>query len=965
MTDLFPAQPTNPDLTADEVRAVLHREWNIDGVPVELGSMQDQNFRVQDGSETRVVAKVAGAHTVRVALELQNAALRHLAEHRDGFTSPEPLATMRGHDILEDAEGHHLRVLTWIDGIPLSERIYVGPDDLSALGALAARVARGFDRFSHPGLELANGWDLRLAADVLAESRPYVPSDWVSFLDDAITRLGDLDPDLPTAVIHGDVTPVNAVCLPEDGLRSYPIGVLDFGDVMRSWRIGDVAATAVGALEHPGTGDSLSAALSVLAGYHSVLPLTEPEIDAFWPLVIARTAVTTAISYRQWVGNALNNYAQGAVATGLRAMAKVREIRCSVARAAARQAVGLAATSQGSAVLDRLFAMPRAALIDGLDTATPVDLSAEAEQFAYGEWSDDTALSAMIGEDFRIGRWGEARIVGPDRPSLSAPETLHLGVDVFASAGTDVCAPVAGRIVSADANEVLLDVAAGVTLRVSGVTPSGRLDAELSPGDSLGVIAKADGLLPAHVHVQLLLDRDVPCEGQAAHRAALLALSPDPSRLLGIDAAASPVRDGPAEWAHRAAVVGSPQHLYYDRPPEIVRGWRHHLYDDTGRCHLDMINNIAAIGHSHPAVVAAATRQLRRLNTNSRFLYKSMTDYAERIVALLPPELDSVLLVNSGSEAADLALQLARRYTGRRDLVVLAGAYHGWTGSVIDVSTSPMDRPNWRAELPPHVHVAEQPDYYRGAFGDAAEPYRASVRAACAAADGGPAAFLCEPLLGNQGALELPRGYLHGVYADVRAAGGLCIADEVQVGMARTGDTFWAFEHEGVVPDIVFTAKATGNGHPLGVVACRREIADSFDRQTSFFSSTGGGPVSCAIGLAVLDTIRDERLQENARLVGAHLKQRILELAESHALIGAVHGRGLYQGIDLVLDRQTKQPARHEALAISERLRTLGVIMQPTGDAFNVLKVKPPMCLDLGSADYFVNALDVVLTELT
>ncbi|MBN9620504.1 MAG: aminotransferase class III-fold pyridoxal phosphate-dependent enzyme, partial [Actinobacteria bacterium] len=227
----------------------------------------------------------------------------------------------------------------------------------------------------------------------------------------------------------------------------------------------------------------------------------------------------------------------------------------------------------------------------------------------------------------------------------------------------------------------------------------------------------------------------------------------------------------------------------------------------------------------------------------------------------------------------------------------------------------------------------------------------------------GPAAFISEPLLGNQGALELPAGYLRGVYEDVRAAGGLCIADEVQVGMARTGATFWAFEHEGVVPDIVFTAKATGNGHPLGVVVCRREIADTFDGQTAYFSSTGGGPVSCEIGLAVLDVLRDEGLQENARVIGEHLRTRLTELAQRHPLIGAVHGRGLYQGVDLVLDRETRTPARYEALAVSERLRHRGVIMQPTGDAFNVLKVKPPMCLDLAAADHFVDALDTVLTE--
>jgi 4-aminobutyrate aminotransferase-like enzyme len=410
--------------------------------------------------------------------------------------------------------------------------------------------------------------------------------------------------------------------------------------------------------------------------------------------------------------------------------------------------------------------------------------------------------------------------------------------------------------------------------------------------------------------------------------------------------------------------VARAQHLYYERPVEIARGWRHFLYDADGRPYLDMINNIASVGHSHPRITQAATRQFRLLNTNSRFMYSSMERYSSRIAALLPPELDSVFLVNSGSEAADLALQLARVFTRRRDVIALQGAYHGWTGSVLAMCSSPQDRPNWRDELEPGVHLAEQPDPYRGRFGADAAGYCESVRAACAAAEpaGGVAAFVCEPLLGNQGAVEPPPGYLAGAYAVVREAGGLCVADEVQVGMGRTGEHFWAFEHEGVVPDIVYTAKATGNGHPLGVVACRREIADAFDAHTSYFSSTGGGPVSCEVGLAVLDVIRDEGLQDNALVIGGYLTERLVELADRHELIGAVHGRGLYQGVDLVSDRQSKTPAVEEAMRVSEHLRQLGVIMQPTGDAFNVLKVKPPLCLDAAGADYFLAALDTALT---
>jgi 4-aminobutyrate aminotransferase-like enzyme len=265
------------------------------------------------------------------------------------------------------------------------------------------------------------------------------------------------------------------------------------------------------------------------------------------------------------------------------------------------------------------------------------------------------------------------------------------------------------------------------------------------------------------------------------------------------------------------------------------------------------------------------------------------------------------------------------------------------------------------------VHVAAQPDAYRGRYGDDAAAYVDSVASACseaATASGGVAAFISEPLLGNQGGVEPPHGFLAGAYAAVRAAGGVCIADEVQVGYGRTGESFWAFEHEGVTPDIVAVAKSTGNGHPVGAVICRTEIADALGRRAAFFSSTGGGPVSCEVGLAVLDAIADEGLQDNAARVGGALKRSLTALADDHELIGAVHGRGLYGGVDLVLDRDTREPAVAQARWICERMRELGVIVQPTGDHGNVLKVKPPLCITESDAELFVVALDRALREL-
>jgi 4-aminobutyrate aminotransferase-like enzyme len=298
-------------------------------------------------------------------------------------------------------------------------------------------------------------------------------------------------------------------------------------------------------------------------------------------------------------------------------------------------------------------------------------------------------------------------------------------------------------------------------------------------------------------------------------------------------------------------------------------------------------------------------------------------------------------------------------------VIALESAYHGWTTATDELCTSSIDRPGWREELPPHVHIVEQPDPYRGRQGDDGPAYAWAVGEACRAAEphGGIAAFLSEPLLGNQGGIVAATGYLRAAYEHARAAGGVCIADEIQVGYGRTGESFWAFEPEGVVPDVVCVAKAAGNGHPVGAVICRREIADAFDAAAPFFSSTAGGAVSCEIGIAVLDALEEEALQANARRIGARLRAGFERLAAGHAIIGAVHGRGLYMGVDLVSDRASKTPDPEAALAICERMRSLGVVIQPTGDAFNVLKVKPPLCIDEPAADHLLAALERTLRE--
>jgi 4-aminobutyrate aminotransferase-like enzyme len=299
--------------------------------------------------------------------------------------------------------------------------------------------------------------------------------------------------------------------------------------------------------------------------------------------------------------------------------------------------------------------------------------------------------------------------------------------------------------------------------------------------------------------------------------------------------------------------------------------------------------------------------------------------------------------------------------------VAVRDAYHGWTYATDAVSTSMADNPNALATRPDWVHTVESPNSFRGKFrGADAGRYAAEAVAQIEGliADGrAPAAFIAEPVYGNAGGMALPDRYLERVYAAVRAGGGLAIADEVQVAYGRLGNWFWGFEQQNVVPDIVSVAKSTGNGSPLGAVITSREIADRFSSQGYFFSSTGGSPLSCAIGITVLDALRDEGLQQNAAQVGAHLKTRLQALQDKHPIIGTVHGVGLYLGVEMVRDRESLEPAVEETSAICNRMLELGVVIQPTGDQMNILKTKPPLCIDTEAADFYVDALDRVLTE--
>jgi 4-aminobutyrate aminotransferase-like enzyme len=442
----------------------------------------------------------------------------------------------------------------------------------------------------------------------------------------------------------------------------------------------------------------------------------------------------------------------------------------------------------------------------------------------------------------------------------------------------------------------------------------------------------------------------------------------EPDRAYQAFQAASTERDHDQLRQLRRQYLGPSLSLSYSKPLKIVRGSGVYLYDEAGRPYLDLVNNVCHVGHCQPRVVRALSQQAAVLNTNSRYLHDNIVTLAERLTATLPEPLSVCFFVNSGSEANDLALRLARTHTEQQDTLVLDGAYHGNLTSLIEISPYKFDGPGGKGAAP-HVHKVAMPDTYRGPYKssdpEAGRKYAAQVQEVLhwiQAQGRGIAAFMVESLLGCGGQIVLPDGYLQAAFAQVRAAGGVCIADEVQVGFGRVGTHFWGFQTQGVVPDIVTMGKPFGNGHPLAAVVTTPEIAASFHNGMEYFNTFGGNPVSCAVGLAVLDVIGDERLQENALNVGNYLLDGLRNLQNKHALIGDVRGLGLFIGIELVRDRHTLEPAAEEASHIVNQMKERGILLSTDGPLHNVIKIKPPIIFSIENADFLLRELDAVLS---
>ncbi len=1018
ISGMFLEESTAVAISTLDAERLAKELYGIAAAATALPGEYDCNFHLRASDGHEYVFKCMHPARENSFIDMQCAALAHLAANAPRLPLPRVQLTHRGVRFTSVADAGGPTRLVWmlnyLPGDTLANAHPHSPELLADLGRFLGEMDAALANFTHPAALRELKWDSSRAnwirehvgkiADpqrrALVEYSLSLYREWIEPAQSGLRK----------GVIYGDANDHNVLVTAAWPQPRRIAGVIDFGDMHHGWIVSEVAIAAAYALL--GKSDPLAVAKEIVRGFHSGYPLNEAELAVLFPLIAMRltvSVVNSALRKKQKPDDGYVIVSEDAAWDALQRLAKIHP---RFAHYTFREARGLPAVPKAEKIalwLQKQECEGASSVIDADLRSVPLiifDLSvgsallgadpsnAETNKLARTLIEEMAAAGVAIG----IGKYDEARLLytsslfGVDAPEEER-RTIHLGLDLFVESGTPVFAPLDGVVHLLAENTAALDYGPLVILRHATddgdelFTVYGHLTRatlrELEPGQAIAKgeafarVGKLDenGGWPPHLHFQIILDlldrgAQFPGVARASERAVWTSLSPDPNVLLGIPAKEFPGREKSSRetLSRRKELLGGNLGLSYEKPLKIVRGWRQYLYDETGRAFLDVYNNVPLVGHSHPRVVRAAQEQLALLNTNTRYLHENILRYAQRLTALMPKPLQVCFFLNSGSEANELALRLARTYTRNEDVIVLEHAYHGHTSALIDISPYKFDGPGGAGKKP-WVHVAPLADDYRGLYrrGDPqiGAKYASRVGEICRVlqARGSRPTFIAETLPSVGGQIVFPQDYLAEAYHHVRDARGVCIADEVQVGFGRLGTHFWGFETQNVVPDIVVLGKPIGNGFPLAAVITTAEIAGTFNNGMEFFSTFGGNPVACAAGLALLDVVQEENLQENALRVGRSWIAALEDLQRKYSLIGDVRGSGLFLGLDLVLSRDTREPAPLQASYVVNRLRDRGILAGTDGPHHNVIKLRPPLIFSERDAASFRSTFESILAE--
>lgn len=992
----------------------LYQSWGITAQLSALDGEFDLNIRADSADGARYLLKVMRPECDVELVEMQCEAMKHIHASATSVNVPLVVQSIGGRNVeaLVDEAGNTrlVWVLSFLDGIDYASFTPKSQPLIRHLGSSIAHLHRALEGFEHSSLQRDFKWNLLQASwindqlSVIADSQKRellgtVMADYTAHLESVSA--------LPSFAIHNDINDYNL--LANTTLASEPLisGILDFGDMCAAPRVCDLAiAGAYIMLDQPHPEVALSA---LIAAFHAVLPLSAKEIDLIYPLLRARLAVSVVNSTIEALAKPDDPYVTISQAPAWRLLENpaINPIRVS---ARLRVACGLAVSESASRVCDYLAQLPRdaCAAIVGMrvDDAPCHSLSVEGCSVPQNPFELLANEARTLGEgvaaasEIWLGYYNEPRLLYTDGAFQQGPwkasnrRTIHLGVDVFAPAATEIHAPLDGVVCVCENRQTSLDYGGMVVLQHT--TPSGdsfyslyghlnpevcqklQLGQKLKAGEVfavLGTQVQNGGWLP-HLHLQLAMDieglgTDWPGVADPDERKFWNSMCPNPAVLLNLpDEQVGYISINESiVIQQRREDFGSNLKLSYTKPVMLLRGWKHHLFDQWGRPYLDAYNNVPHVGHAHPRLQAMVSEQLKRLNTNTRYLHPAQSALARKITSKLPEQLCVCYFVNSGSEANELALRLSRAHSGGKDIVTPDHGYHGNTTGAIDISAYKFNAPGGVGK-PDWVQLVDIPDVYGGRFrqpdADCARLYADQVDDAIARIDqagGKLAGFIAETFPSVGGQIIPPDGYLDRVYRKIRAADGVCIADEVQTGLGRLGDYYFAFEQQQVVPDIVVLGKPIGNGHPIGVVVTTKAIANSFAQGPEYFSTFGGSTLSCMVAKEVLDIVDDEDLQANALQVGNQALEGLAVLKKKHAIIGDVRGIGLFIGVAFVTDQAQRKPATDVAAYVVNRLREHRILAGVEGPDNNVLKIRPPLSIGADDVEMLLDTLDLILSE--
>ena len=977
-------------ITVEQVNQIILEHYGITSHAYPLYAHDDINFKVVDANGDKYVLKISATNSQSIHLQCQNEVLKHLGQSGLAMDTPQVIPTLNGNDIFDiylKDKLHLGRLLTWVEGRLWHE---VNPRTNALIhqaGLYSGEMNVALSNFDHAGAHRKFEWDLvnlLWIEDHIGLFKNESQRRLIQLtIDDFKSHIRPAIKNLRKSVIHNDINDHN-VLVQSIGLDAAISGLIDFGDVIYTSTVCELGiAVAYLALrsENP-----LEVAYQFIKGFHQAYPIEEAELAVLYYLVKARLAISLTSSEMNRIAAPDNPYLFVTTEPAWRLLSTWTEIDPDFAHYTFRAAIGLPACPHEKRTY--IYLQSKACTFKPL-------LGESIDLFRAPVLDLSVRHSNLISEPplVAVGRYGEPRMIyTSDNFSVktndgSEKRTYHMGVDLLALAGTEVFAPIDGVVFSAEDNAIDKDY--GPTIVLHHETTSGtsfytlyghlsRIDLEqlevgqaISAGDVFAHLGDSDenGGWPSHLHFQLILNMvghtgSFPGVALPSQLAIWKSICPNPTMFVG---------NIPIDYQHpatkselvqkRKTLLGSSLSLAYNDPLYIVRGSGQFLYNEHGQCFLDTVNNIAHVGHEHPRLTAVAHRQMTQLNTNTRYLHENILGYAEALLSKFPKPLDVCYFVNSGSEANELALRIAKTVTRRRRVLSLQGAYHGNTNQLIDVSSYKHDGPGGSGK-PLSTTVIPLVDMLNANTG---EDVAVLIKQLSTYLENNnlqlddTAAFIFETVLSCAGQIEFPKDVLSTLVSVVKKHGILTIADEIQVGFGRLGRHFWGFETHDVIPDIVVLGKPIGNGHPLGAVVTTREIATQFDNGMEFFSSFGGNPVSMAIGHEVLKIIDEENLQENALEVGQYFKQELMNTKKAYSVISNVRGSGLFLGVELRDDSGVPLPK--VARYISERACQNGVLMSVDGLENNVIKIKPPMVFNKDNVDYFSGVLHEILKE--